>query len=47
MLYEACLELRGTLCLTGEWTGELGEPAAAVVEELKAMRALAAHRDAV
>ncbi|WP_321933291.1 hybrid sensor histidine kinase/response regulator [Paraburkholderia sp. J8-2] len=47
MLNEACLELRATLRDAGEWTGDVSELSAAVVEELEAMRALAAHRDAV
>ncbi|QGZ57203.1 ATP-binding protein [Paraburkholderia acidiphila] len=47
MLNEACLELRATLRETGEWTSDVTGLAAAVVEELEAMRALAAHRDAV
>ncbi|WP_233885612.1 hybrid sensor histidine kinase/response regulator [Paraburkholderia flagellata] len=47
MLNEACLELRTTLRERGEWTGDVSDLAAAVVEELEAMRALAAHRDAV
>lgn len=47
MLNEACLELRTTLREKGAWTGDVSDLAAAVVEELEAMRALAAHRDAV
>ncbi|MEM5317679.1 ATP-binding protein [Paraburkholderia sp. JHI869] len=47
MLNEACLELRATLRETGEWTDDVSDLSAAVVEELEALRALAAHRDAV
>lgn len=47
MLNEACLELRATLREAGRWTDEAGELAAAVATELEALRALAAHRDAV
>ncbi|WP_322104305.1 ATP-binding protein [Paraburkholderia sp. J41] len=42
MLNEACLELRATMREAGAWTGEVGELAAAVAEELGTFRALSA-----
>ncbi|CAG9274221.1 hybrid sensor histidine kinase/response regulator [Paraburkholderia unamae] len=46
MLNEACLELRATMREAGQWTDDVGDLAAAVADELDAMRVQAASRDA-